>query len=607
MPLGTALIAAEKLATAVAGANVMKDVALHFENMSDTALPYLVLSSILKTRIAQESHSSTGMEGIRTGASLTAGRGESTIMTSPATGTALQDMPTQHLPNENLWSCDSPQTYTRTSIDGTTTEKTISLQFRTIDKDISSFVNVHTLMDTLAEGHVPTMEQVYLAVLDIVDALDLGILGTELSATRLEPHVKDRKLTVKETVTHKADFTAIPLKDNLKQIGKKEDSFTQTVTLEGEGLGVKTLLQEEAKQVQTQYHEITESERTRKDRLFGGEVETTQRAYVKTEASHTRLELDADGNMREVFANKDARVDDIFKLSDKEWRNGYVSYVPLVGAGVNIIRKYQLGVQVQTGDWVRLAVDAVSVTVLVAPFIKAAKASLHAASVTKNVATTQAKNSLSKAALNPKNAVKELKKFYANPRAVFSPERIAAKTKVVAHNPMKSDMLKSLAELSKLDKQGVNIRQFLRQEFADMGKEGKLIADSLTRNLRYLKQNGWLTPENISRMGKGLNPQGWLKDAVNKPFRLDVDHIIPKSLAPELKAHPGNLRFLPQIDNIMKSNNVLRHVVQHVNKFKEVFPTWKPSPGLLEKILDYGRTHPWLDMPDMIRKLNAVS
>lgn len=608
MQLGTAIIGAEKLAASVAGANVVKDLSLHFENMSDSALPYLVLSCILKTQLGRERFVSGGIESIHAVTPLTTACSESISMNAQEAGTAPDTMLTQHLPHENVWSYDSPQTYTRKSIDGTITETTTSLQFRTIDKDIGSFVNVQTLMDTLAEGALPTLGQVYRAVLDIVDALDLGILGAELCRARLEPHVKARKLTVEETVTNKKDLTAIPLRDNLRQICKEEGSFTRTVTLEGEGLGVKTLSQEEAKQVQTRYHEITESERSWTDKWFGGEVETTQRVYDKTETSHSLRESDAEGKMREVFTYRDSRADDVFKLSDKEWRHGRIAYIPLVGSGVNIIRKYQVGVRVQVGDWMSLAVDTASVAMIVAPAIRAAKASLYAVAETKNVATSQARQVFSKAVLNPKQAVKELRSFYANPRAVFSPERIAAKTEVVAHNPMKSDMLKSLAELSQLDKQGVNTRRFLRHQFADMGKEGKMIADSLTRNLRYLKQNGWLTPENITRMSQGLNPQGWLKNALHKPFRLDVDHIIPKSLAPELKAHPGNLRFLPQIDNIMKSNNVLRHVVLHVRKFHDIFPNWKPSPGLLEKIAEYAKEHPWINADDLLSlSASAVS
>ena len=608
MQLGTAIIAAEKLAASVAGANAVKDLSLHFESLSDTALPYLVLSCLLQTQAGQEGLSpAVTEESVHSVTPLSAECGESISMNPQAADAAPDSLLIRHLPNENVWSQDSPQTYICTSSDGTTTEKITSLQFRTIDKEISPFINGRLLIDTLAAGHLPTMEQVYLAVLDIVDALDMGIWGASLSRTRLEPHVKDRRLTVKETVSHKEDSASIPLKDNLSQLGKEEDSLTRTVSLEGDGMGMKTLSHEEAKQVRTLYQETTESEQSWADRWFGGEVETTQRVYAETKTSLTRSELDAEGKMREVFASEDAQLDDLFKQADKEWRSGHITYIPLIGSGANIIRKYQVGAQVQLGDWVSLAVDAAGVAVITASAIQVAKTSLSAAAAVENVATAQAKQGLSKAALNPKLAAKELRSFYANPRAVFSPERIAAKTKVVAHNPMKSDMLKSLAELSTLDKQGVPIRQVLRNQFADMGQEGKLIADSLTRNLRYLKQNGWLTPDNINRMSAGLNPYGWLKGAMDKPFRLDVDHIIPKSLAPELKAHPANLRFLPQIDNILKSNNVLRHVVQHVEKFHSVFPDWKPSPGLMEKMAEYARAHPWTNADDLLSSLSAAA
>ena len=586
--LGT-MVAGTKM---VAAGRMVVDAVNNFENFSGTCLPQLVLLGMMKYAGAN-AEQLADLTAKLEGAERAAANKTTAAVIKPQGGSVSNESSQfeKHLPNEQIYDVGGVKVDEHVSDDGTKSEKVTTLNFRTIDKDISSFVNLKNVFNMVKEGKMPDSQLLWRALLDVVDILDFGIFGEDLTKTRLEPYVKNRKITVTDTVTHENIISPVKIKENLQQLQQSTQVQSQKVTLEGDNIDKKTLSEEELKVKETTLQETTESERTFWEKVLGNEVQVTQRTYVKSEVSHTRTELNDAGEMKPVFSESNTQTNEISKLITKDWRAGYIKILPVVGSGTDIVRRYQAGVEVTVGDWISFAketaVTAMSVYCawgLVGSMLKSG------ASTVTRVATKQVGNRVAKATLNSKSAAGALKKFYENPRQVFSPERIAAKTRTVAHNPMKESLLKSVAHLSKLEQKGVKIGPYLRKQFADMGAEGKLIADSLTRNLRYLKQNKWLTPENIARMEKGLNPWGYIKGTGK--FRLDVDHIIPKSLDPALKAHPGNLTFLPQLDNIRKSNNIMRHVVQHVDRFVQAKPDWRPSTELLDKIGVYVKDLP---------------
>mgnify|MGYP003289845729 CR=1 FL=1 len=609
MITGASIATAGQMLSFACQAKDMVDAALNFEHLSDTCLPQRVLFNLLKAAgVKPEQLLELGNKIRKTeGAAANKSVGAVGKLDGGSTSSAGDSMLEKHLPNEEVWSVDDVQINTKSEPDGSKSEKVTTLRFRTIEKDISSFVNFNQLIDTIKEGRMPSSQQIALALLDVVDMIDMGILGSDLRRMRLEPHVKERQITVTETITCCEDRNLKKINENLTQLRKKTETYQQEVTLSGENLPEKTLAIEEARQESTHYLEHSESRLSTKEKILGGNVEITERVYETTKTEHTRAELNGDGEMQTVFKEGNTVTDDISRLVTKEWRSGYISWVPLVGSGTEIVRKYQSGVKVTVDDWVTFGVDVVCVALMVVPGGQVGGAAMKGGASATRIAATQVRRGLSKAALKPGKAAGSLRRFYDNPRQVFSPERIAAKAKTIAHNPMKESMLKTLANLSNLEQNGVNVKAYLRKEFADMGAEGRLIADTLTRNLRYLKQNGWLTPENIARMEKGLNPIGYIKDAVTgaikETFRLDVDHIIPKSLEQLLKAHPGNLVFLPQIDNILKSNNLMRHVVQHVERFLQVKPDWRPSAELIQKLREFMEAHPDMKGVERVREL----
>lgn len=600
MMMGTTVAAAGQVLAVASQAKNVVDVALNFERFSDTSLPQMVLFGLLKSAGANPEQLMTLADKIK-GAEAAASDKKDGVAARPEGSSSLLE---KHLPDEEVWSVDDVQVTKKAEPDGSSSEKVTTLKFRTIEKDISSFVNLIQVIDTIKEGRMPSGQQIALALLDVVDMLDLGVFGPELRRTRLEPHVKERQITVTKTVSVAKDVNQKKVNEELTLVHKRTETYQQEVTLSGEGLTEKTLAKEEVRQEVSQYHERKESELSDSEKVLGSQVEVTERDYAIIDTEHKRFELNAAGEMETVFNEKNSVTDELSRLVTKEWRSGYISWVPLLGSGTEIVRKYQYGAKVTVGDWVTLGVDALSVAMIFIPGAQGGAAALMGGA---RVATTQVRRGLAKAALNPGKAASALRTRYASPRQVFSPERIAAKARTVAHNPMKESMLKTLSQLPRIEQSGMSVKTFLRKEFADMGAEGRLIADTLTSNFRYLKQNGWLTPENIARMEKGLNPVGHIKDAITgaikETFRVDVDHIIPKSLEVALKGHPGNLLFLPQIENILKSNNMLRHVVQHVERFLQVKPDWRPSAELIQKLREFMEAHPDMKGVDRVREL----
>ena len=543
---------------------------LNFEHLSDTSLPYIVLDELSKLlagkplleivpqrtpgiidlspspRLLPRPTSIELPEIVQRTPGIIGPSPSPRLLPRPASiekpgevskfPTQISNLMDTHLPNERVWNIGKPNVYTTQSEDGSMHETITRIDFRTIDKNISSFVNVNKLIDTIKQGEIPSFQQIQLAILDIVDMIDLGIMGDSISKVRLEPHVKNRSITVTETVSTVTEDKQLEVSKNLQQIGKTVETNTQAISLEGDNLGNRILSRETYSETTTKFSEITESPQSNFEKCLGGELETTHRVFVKTDTSHTLEQADSGGELKTIKTDADTRTEDIHKVTGKEWKEGHITYIPLVGAATDIARKYQAGVKVTVGDWVTLGIDTACIALMFVPGGQVAAAGRVSGATASKIAATQVRRGLAKAALKPKSAATALKKVYSNPRSVFSPERIAAKAKTVAHNPMKGDMLKTLAELAKGKLQGAQLKTWLRKQFADMGAEGKLIADSLSKNLRYLKQNGWLTPENINRMSQGLNPMGWLKEAPGKLFRLDVDHIIPKSLEEALKA-----------------------------------------------------------------------
>lgn len=99
-------------------------------------------------------------------------------------------------------------------------------------------------------------------------------------------------------------------------------------------------------------------------------------------------------------------------------------------------------------------------------------------------------------------------------------------------------------------------------------ERGKLTAATITRNRVIAERLGCLTDEGMEKLRRGRAPVvqwGPYKDDV-----LAVDHIIPRSIVPELDASLVNLELMPQRMNLKKSNSIGERQLDLAKKLYEV-------------------------------------
>ena len=94
-----------------------------------------------------------------------------------------------------------------------------------------------------------------------------------------------------------------------------------------------------------------------------------------------------------------------------------------------------------------------------------------------------------------------------------------------------------------------------------------LVKESLLRNLKIAEELGLLTAANRDRLR-----QGKAAFATTGPYSgesVEIDHIVPISLAPEVGNELANLEMLPKTLNREKSNRVSERQLAHAERLRE--------------------------------------
>jgi hypothetical protein len=95
--------------------------------------------------------------------------------------------------------------------------------------------------------------------------------------------------------------------------------------------------------------------------------------------------------------------------------------------------------------------------------------------------------------------------------------------------------------------------------------KGQLTAAAMVRNLSIAEKLGATTPQDIDDMSKGKTG-----DVRNGPYAgqlLSVDHIIPRSVVPELDNVIANLELMPLSMNMSKNDKVTARQIDVAKKF----------------------------------------
>lgn len=94
--------------------------------------------------------------------------------------------------------------------------------------------------------------------------------------------------------------------------------------------------------------------------------------------------------------------------------------------------------------------------------------------------------------------------------------------------------------------------------------QAALVQESLLRNLKIANELGLLSPENLDRLKRGR--AGVVTRGPYSADSVEIDHIVPISLAPEVGNDLANLEMLPEKLNRRKSNRVESRQLAHARK-----------------------------------------
>lgn len=470
--------------------------------------------------------------------------------------------------------------------------------YDTVETKYMEFGHLEDVWESITKGCLPSARAVYLAVLDVVDAIDCGIMGDKITSVRIKDNIKQHQLKQRATTSKETEVGKDVEEDKSTEtknitettaVDKSKNTVMVEVLLDGNKVDVMMQTQEN---ITTRVTIQSSDKLGWKEKIFGGKVESDVTQTTKTETTLSQQRYNPETKQMEAVGEKKTTTDiSLVHLKNKAvWKSGYFSYVPVVGSGTDLYRKHGAGFTLTMGDYLSFGIDVATTAVTFGAGAAAGKAIGKSAvfAGTKYVAQNAAYKLAPQTTAFAVRSAELLGSRYQHLGKVFSPERIATKAVSVAHNPMKSSFLKSLLKLESLEKQGVNVKNYLKSEFATQGKMGELRAWNLEAQYRFAKKIGLLTPENQQRMLLGKNPI----DKLGR--RMDIDHIIPKSLAPELKAEPANLRFLSQKENIVRSNQLDTHALNRIRDFREAMPEWHPSEPLINVWPDPFNLPPWL-------------
>ncbi|MEM6823181.1 MAG: hypothetical protein AAF558_14715 [Verrucomicrobiota bacterium] len=131
-------------------------------------------------------------------------------------------------------------------------------------------------------------------------------------------------------------------------------------------------------------------------------------------------------------------------------------------------------------------------------------------------------------------------------------------------------LLMTVAALVEADNAGANLAEVFRRcewENNTPTNYSDLLTDSLMRNLKIARELKLDTPENLALMKAGKSPIVGTGPYAGE--KAEVDHIVPRALAPDLDNLLINLELLPMTLNRKKSNKVTDRVLSFAKQFYE--------------------------------------
>ena len=555
---------------------IMAETAMNFEHSGLRGLPMMLLT-------CQLPHVATGRETVALTTTLPKELSEHLAKQGEVAVSGAKDVTAQHNSTPGVKQ---------------------AVEVQTIDERYMRFGNVEDLFKQLTEGRLPSARTVYLALLDILDFLDMGLMGNKLTEARQSDHLHTHVFKVtKTTQTH----LAAPRKDeksyceNGKEIAHTSTHRTsttiETITVTDSVDGGTDITISKASQTVTLHlteHSIsTRAERSWLRKAWDGVVGHDDRVEVKEykeQSGWSKVEtLDQNTGKMVLSSYQELgrQQSDIIVSEQRNWNEGLITWLPM-GSVVNMAGKANAGYKITTGDWLAATVDVGTTLITFGAGTIAGKmlgkgATQVAGAVTgkagAKVAEVGAKIATrAKAAAGPTlgkpvslSSTKALRSL-DNIADSFSEETLSALATSSSHVPIRSKVWKAMYDCHRYEKNGMDLSSDLHKIFAHEGPRGHYKADSLLDIYEQAKSFKIFTPKNNAVIREGYCPR------VGKES-FDLDHFVPVHHAPELKARVENIRILPASVNRARKDAIDADCIAKMNELSKVLD-WTPSSTL---------------------------
>ena len=472
--------------------------------------------------------------------------------------------------------------------DGANTQ---TMDLATVDKRYLEFGHCEDVFNALKRGEIPSSRAVYLAILDIADAMDLGLFGDRIQAARIQDNIVHHKVSVTEKTEEKVSEEK-GKEQKLDTDGKKvmeRDEVTHRHTEMTTEVKVDDKKIAEVKSsTDTDEHQKIRTERNERswgEAIFGNDeqVTTTTTASVEGKTRIIGTAEGADGKLESTVLDEQSISETGPSVSNtaKEWRSGFISYVPL-GSVADAVGKMNAGYNLTWGDALMIGIDSVGTACTLGVGTSLIKVGGTAAVKASGTAVAKAGSKAgaqitAKAATRLGPAELSTAKAIKNQRMSKLVSENFRGAELVAHNPNKPNIWKSLADCSKIEKAGGDVKSFIKSCTPVRNKLASMNAHGMESMYCYARRYGLTTPKNLKRMEQGLAPK-FMDGTV-----AHLDHIVQVKHAPELKTIPANLRILKPIENLTRNAGIDRHCRNKVKVFQKN-TLWEPNQSLQDAI-----------------------
>lgn len=179
-----------------------------------------------------------------------------------------------------------------------------------------NFGNLKAVFSNLSEGRIPSGHEIHLALLDIIDYIDMGLLGDSITQERLQEHLHTHEVTIKgrvdakETVTPYTSQSGEKVDADKSKTVKHEAVLQQDVKIQTDGLMPENIDSKQIRIVKDETIAVVEKEEAEKVTENGFCTETAKAVSEELHKEKTGIYIQENGGPEALLdaQNSEARL-----------------------------------------------------------------------------------------------------------------------------------------------------------------------------------------------------------------------------------------------------------------------------------------------------------